>query len=221
MKVFNLPLTIRALVFDMDLTLYSNAEYGQYQIDSLVEKLSCIRGLSFEDMKREVEEERNAWALSHNGKRPSLSNILMNYGITMEQNILWRNEIYEPDKFIREDPRLHLALEELSRSYTLGIVTNNTVLVARKTLAALGVEGFFDVLIGLDTSMVAKPHELPFKKFLELSHCPCETCVSIGDRYDIDLDIPLEMGMGGILVDGVEDVYAMPEFFGYKKIEKY
>jgi len=66
------------------------------------------------------------------------------------------------------------------------------------------------IIIGLDTCMTAKPHKIPFIKFSELSSCPPETCVSIGDRYDIDLDLPLEMGMGGILVDGVEDVYELP-----------
>ncbi|GHU60966.1 hypothetical protein FACS189445_2140 [Spirochaetia bacterium] len=39
---------------------------------------------------------------------------------------------------------------------------------------------------------------------------PLTACVSIGDRYDIDLLLPLELGMGGILVDGVEDVYKVP-----------
>ena len=35
-------------------------------------------------------------------------------------------------------------------------------------------------------------------------------CISIGDRYDIDLALPLEMGMGGILVSGAEEVYQLP-----------
>ena len=216
MKVFRLPAQIKALVFDMDLTLYSNPEYGQYQIDSLVEKLGVIRGLSFDEMNLEVESERKAWELSHNGKKPSLSNILMNYGISMEENIRWRQEIYEPERFINEDKLLRETLEKLSHFFVLGIVTNNPVLVALKTLAALGVGEHFPFIVGLDTCMTAKPHKKPFLKFSELSGCPSETCVSIGDRYDIDLDIPLEMGMGGILVDGVEDVYRLPGIFSEK-----
>jgi phosphoglycolate phosphatase/putative hydrolase of the HAD superfamily len=58
--------------------------------------------------------------------------------------------------------------------------------------------------------MCAKPDEKPFLKFSELSACAPETCVSIGDRYDIDLVPPMEIGMGAILVDGVEDVYELP-----------
>ena len=38
-----------------------------------------------------------------------------------------------------------------------------------------------------------------------------ENCVAIGDRYDMDIALPLEMGMGGILVSGVEEVYQIPE----------
>ena len=211
MKVFSLPPVIRALIFDMDLTLYTNPEYGKYQVDILVERLGKLRGLPFDAMNREIEELRKTWPGSHNGRQPSLSNILLSYGISMEENIRWREETNEPGKYISEDKRLRRTLEELSRSFILGVVTNNPVLVARKTLAALGVDNYLPVLVGLDTCLTAKPDKKPFIKFSELANCPAKTCVSIGDRYDIDLDIPLEMGMGGILVDGVEDVYELPE----------
>ena len=114
----------------MDLTLYTNPEYGRHQIDSLVERLGKLRGLSFDEMNREIEEARKAWALSHGGKNPSLSNIFTANGVSMEENIRWRTEIYEPEKFIKEDKRLRETLEKLSRSYTLGVVTNNPVVVA-------------------------------------------------------------------------------------------
>jgi len=213
MKIFRLPDTIKALAFDMDLTLYSNSEYGRYQIDKIVEKLGQLRGSSFEEMNCQIMEKRKAWALSHGGKEASLSNILMGYGIGMEEIISWREGLIEPALFIKEDEKLKAALEKLRDGFVLGVVTNNPVLVARKTLAALGVETYFPFIIGLDTCMVAKPHKIPFEKFSESSRCPPETCVSIGDRYDIDLDIPLKMGMGGILVNGVEDVYCLPELF--------
>jgi len=213
MKIFHLPDKIKALVFDMDLTLYTNDEYGRSQIDKLVERLGQLRGLSFEEMKGEVEEKRKAWALSHGGKTISLSYILEGYGIGMKEIISWREELLEPKLFVKEDEKLKAALEKLANDFTLGVVTNNPVLVARKTLAVLGVEAYFPFIIGLDTCMVAKPHKMPFEKFSELSRCPPETCVSIGDRCDIDLDLPMQMGMGGILVTGVEDVYCLPELF--------
>jgi FMN phosphatase YigB (HAD superfamily) len=220
MKVFFMPEKIKAIAFDMDLTLYSNSEYGRYQLDILVEKLGQLRGFSFEEMNSQVTEKRKAWALSHGGKAASLSNILQGYGIGMEEIIRWREELYEPALFLKGDEKLKAALEKLSHRFVLGVVTNNPVLVARKTLTALGVETCFPFIIGLDTCMTAKPHKIPFEKFSELSSCPPETCVSVGDRYDIDLDIPLSMGMGGILVNGAEDVYCLPELL-FNKDDNY
>ena len=210
MKVYRLPQKINALVFDMDLTLYNSPEYGRHQIDSIVEKLGSVRGLSFEEINREIECVRKDWKLSHGGKHPSLSHVLGVYGISMEENIRWREELYKPEKYIKEDRRLREILLKLTRSYIMGVVTNNTVSVARRTLAILGVGELLPVLVGLDTCMCAKPDIKPFIKFAELSGCSIETCVSIGDRYDIDLDLPLEIGMGAILVDGVQDVYELP-----------
>ena len=37
--------------------------------------------------------------------------------------------------------------------------------------------------------------------------------ISVGDRYEVDIEPALVLGMGGILVDGVEDVYRLPSFF--------
>ena len=209
MKVFHLPAEIKALVFDMDLTLYTNHEYAQYQTDSLIEKLGRLKGLSFDEMKSSVDDTRRAH--SCNGKLLSFSKTLNSYGISTEEIAAWRNETFEPERFIKEDPELKEALGKLTENYFLGLVTNNPVLVAIKTLAVLGIAEYFPVIVGLDTCMTAKPHEKPYIKFLELSSCAGETCVSIGDRYEVDLEIPLKMGMGGILVDGVEDVYKLPE----------
>ena len=211
MKIYHLPQSIKALAFDMDLTLYTSAEYGQYQVDSLIERLGKIRGLSFDQMNREVEEARKGWIEANGGKKPSLTKVLSLFGISLEESIRWREDTYEPARFLKEDKRLKESLEKLSRFFILGVITNNPVLVARKTLAAMKVGECFSVLIGLDTCMVAKPDKKPFIRFSELSGCSTETCVSVGDRYDIDLAPPLEIGMGGILVDGAEDVYELPE----------
>jgi phosphoglycolate phosphatase/putative hydrolase of the HAD superfamily len=220
MKIYKLPKTISALIFDMDLTLYTSPEYGKLQNDSLVDRLGKVMGRSFAEMDREVQEYRRAFSASRGGKKPSLTSVLLTYGISMADNIRWREEIYEPARFIGEDKKLAETLGDLSGCYALGVVTNNPVLVARKTLAALGVEACFSALVGLDTCMTAKPGRLPFVRMTELLGRKAETCVSIGDRYDIDLAAPMEMGMGGILVDGVEDVYRLPEVLGTKGREE-
>jgi phosphoglycolate phosphatase/putative hydrolase of the HAD superfamily len=72
------------------------------------------------------------------------------------------------------------------------------------------VADLFGALVGLDTCGVSKPHEAPFLRAAEILGVSPAACVSVGDRCDIDIALPLELGMGGILVDGVEDVYQLP-----------
>ena len=43
-----------------------------------------------------------------------------------------------------------------------------------------------------------------------------EKCISVGDRYDMDISLPLELGMSGILVSSVNDVYTLPELLMQK-----
>jgi phosphoglycolate phosphatase/putative hydrolase of the HAD superfamily len=212
MKCYKLPAKISALIFDMDGTLYTHDAYLRFQIDSPIERLAAIRGLSFEKMKEEIAGFRRHWAETHGGKQVSLGNLFKEaFGISIEESIRWREELYEPAQYLKPDTKLRETLAALSASsLTLGVLTNNPVLVARKTLACLGVEDLFPVIVGLDSCGVSKPHEKPLRRAAELLGAPVEACVSIGDRYDIDLALPLELGMGGILVDGVEDLYGLP-----------
>ena len=217
MKIFSLPSKITALIFDMDLTLYSNAEYGKVQIDNLITIAGKARGLSPEQTKAAIAAARETWAAANGGKKRSLSSIILSWGFTMEDNVRWRETAYEPEKYLCRDDQLRKTLLALS-PFKLGIVTNNPVSIAKRTLASLGVEDLFSAVTGLDTLMIAKPHRLPFSKIAGSLQADPETCVSIGDRFEIDLEIPLEMGMGGILVDGVEDVYALPDLLNREAV---
>jgi phosphoglycolate phosphatase/putative hydrolase of the HAD superfamily len=201
----------------MDATLYTNPAYAQLQIDCLIERLGLVRGKPFGDMREEVESYRSNWAAAHGGQKISLGNTMIAFGISIEEGVRWREELIEPALYLKEDPKLRETLSVLGRSFALAVVTNNPVLVARKTLAVLGVGECFTALVGLDTCGVSKPHRAPFLRAAELSRAPPEDCVSIGDRYDIDISLPLELGMGGILVDGVEDVYELPSLMPCKR----
>ncbi|MDR1636923.1 MAG: HAD family hydrolase [Treponema sp.] len=214
MKIYKLPDRDRTpvlLIFDMDGTLYTNSVYLGSQTDLLVERLAALKGKDPAGMGEEISAFREGWLRKNPGKSISLSLILEGFGVSMEENVRWREELYRPEAYLMPDPRLRETLLVLAGSRKLAVLTNNPVSIARRTLRCLGLEGIFPVLVGLDTCMVSKPQEIPFRKAAEESGVDAAGCVSIGDRYEIDLALPLEMGMGGILVDGVEDVYRLPQ----------
>jgi len=211
MKIFKIPKNISAIIFDMDSTLYTNSDYAQSQIDLPIETLAHLKGKTFDEMKNEITSYRKNWADENDGKSISLANTFLAYGISINDSVKWREKLYNPEKYLSEDPRLFSTLEQLESRFTLSVVTNNPVSIAERTLSILGVEDFFQIIIGLDTCGVSKPHEEMFMRAGILSGAVPETCLSIGDRYDIDIALPLELGMGGILVNGVEDVYKLPD----------
>jgi phosphoglycolate phosphatase/putative hydrolase of the HAD superfamily len=216
MRIYRIPETISAFIFDLDSTLYTNDAYVRWQMESPVRRLAGLRGVDFERMQADIRDYRNFWAASHDGAQTSLGNVFVFFGVSLEETARWREELYDPAVFLRADEDLKRALALLAETGALGLYTNTPVSVARKTLAVLGVAEFFPVIVGLDTFNLSKPHRTPLLKAAELLAAPAAECVAVGDRFDIDLALPLALGMGGILVSGVRDVYRLPEMLGAK-----
>ena len=213
MKIYKIPSDLRAFIFDIDSTLYTNQAYAFEQVDCQVRQFAKERGISADEARRMVAEYRKQFAAEHNGSKVSLGNTLLSFGVPIEQSVQWRRELLEPADFLRRDEKLIDELKILQKKYQLICVTNNPVLPARKTLDALGISEFFPEIVGLDTCFKSKPALEPFETAVERlsksseSGIKAENCIAIGDRYDMDIALPLKMGMGGILVNGVEEVY--------------
>ena len=213
MKIYKIPSDLRAFIFDIDSTLYTNQAYAFEQVDCQVRQFAKERGISADEARRMVAEYRKQFAAEHNGSKVSLGNTLLSFGVPIEQSVQWRRELLEPADFLRRDEKLIDELKILQKKYQLICVTNNPVLPARKTLDALGISEFFPEIVGLDTCFKSKPALEPFETAVERlsksseSEINAENCIAIGDRYDMDIALPLKMGMGGILVNGVEEVY--------------
>jgi phosphoglycolate phosphatase/putative hydrolase of the HAD superfamily len=216
----------RGLIFDMDGTLYSHAEYLASQTELPLRRLARFHGKTYGAMKAEFDAYRAAWEREHRGRpgeeKISMGNAFRAFGIPIEESVRWREELYQPERYLTKDPPLRAALLRLSGNgspgpspreapFLLAVLTNNPVSIARRTLRCLGVEDCFSAVTGLDTCMISKPHPVPFRLAAESLGLPPERCVSIGDRYEIDIALPLEMGMGGILTEGAEDLYTLPD----------
>lgn len=209
MNHYSLPPHPRALLFDIDCTLYTSVFWAKEQIALQVRHFASIRGISEKEAFHMIDQERSRQE-TQTGRKTSLGNALTAFGIPIEESIRWRETLLEPQQFLKPDARLREVLIVLAKSFSLAAVTNNPTIPAEKTLEALGVRDLFPVLVALDTTGVSKPHPEPYLKAARNLGVCCTDCISIGDRFDIDIAIPLELGMGGILVDSVLDVYELP-----------
>ena len=218
MKIYKIPDDLRAFIFDIDSTLYTNQAYAFEQVDCQVRQFAKERGITADEARRMVADYRKKFAAEHDGSKVSLGNTLLAFGVPIEQSVQWRRELLEPADFLGRDEKLIEELKNLQQKYQLICVTNNPVLPARKTLDAIGVSEVFPEIVGLDTCFKSKPALEPFETAVERlsksagTEIKAENCLAVGDRYDMDIKLPLEMGMGGILVSGVEEVYQIHKY---------
>lgn len=214
MIVHHLPDTVASLIFDIDQTLYDHPEYYASQSQVQFERLARELGKPLEETREMVENWRREQAQANGGEKPSLANSFAAFGIPTDTSARWRDELYRPEDYLQPDPALRQTLETLATRFRIAAVTNSSTGIGRRTLETLGVTRFFDPVHGLDITGESKPTMLPFRRVAEAHGAPLDQCVSIGDRYHVDLELPLAHGMGGILVQGMQDVYDLPRILG-------
>jgi len=221
--IYRIPPVIRAILFDIDGTLYTNAAYVRFQQDVLMEELARVSGESVQAVTSALDAART----QNPGKTGSLGNAMAALGIDIATSVEWRNRLIDPGKFLKPDPLLRQTLSGLTdvsrqrQSTSRGTlndetplvliaVTNNPRRTGEATLDALGVLDLFKRVVGLDDTMKSKPAREPYLLAASLAGVENARCISIGDRYEVDLAVPLELGMGAVMVSGVEDVYRLP-----------
>jgi phosphoglycolate phosphatase/putative hydrolase of the HAD superfamily len=210
MVAYNLPKDIRGLIFDMDLTLYRHDDYYSSQLKNQVLVLATDLGRPAAELQSSLDDWEHEFT-SRTGRKPSFGNTLLGaLGIPILQSVELRRRAIRPEDYLLPDPRLETTLSVLESRFQLILVTNNPADIALRTLKVLAVERFFPRVIGLDETGHSKPHPRAFELAYAALNLDPRNIVSVGDRYPVDLEVPLQLGSGGVLVESMEDVYSLP-----------
>jgi FMN phosphatase YigB (HAD superfamily) len=213
MKTFLDATTFRAVLFDIDNTLYRDTTYVDHQIAVLIERLALHRGESVDQTHRLVQRTREELE-RRDGRRPSLGNTFVALGIPIKLSVAWRSELIHPEEFLAADDDLRQILESLRTRFELIAITNNPVAVGSATLDVLGVGDLFRIVVGLDTCHQSKPAWGPFETALAAVGVAPHEAIAVGDRYDIDLEPIIVRGGSGILFEHDHDIRSLPQILG-------
>lgn len=196
---------IRALVFDLDGTLYVSDEVGR-QIDaSAMGHVAAVRGISPGEAKVLIRETRQTIA-ARTGRDASLSHACLELGIDLRAlHCHFAAEIM-PEPHLQRDERVVELLRRLGDRFELHIYTNNNRLLAARIMGALGIAGSFRRVFTIEDSWRPKPdREVLEGIFREIGQAPGQ-CLFVGDRYDIDLRLPEELGCRVFLTRTVDEL---------------
>lgn len=224
---------IRALVFDLDNTLYDY--YARH--DKGYEELSGYAqrelGFSREGFDRAYDRTMDK-VTEHLGKgAAAIHDRYVRFQILLEDAHLplsphalamvhayWDTflEVLEPFAGVRE------ALSSLKREgYTLGIGTNMLADYQLLKLEKMDLLGFFDFMVSSEEAGAEKPEKEFFWYCLGKAGCRPEECLFIGDDLTLDVKGAKEAGLHALWVQKDEakgKEAGVPFFWDYGKLEE-
>ncbi len=123
--------------------------------------------------------------------------------------------IEEQKKCYYKDEKLEKMLDFLSKKYDMYVITNWFTETQVGRLKNMNISKYFKKIIGAEINYL-KPQQKAFDIILK-EYKP-EDCVSIGDSFKKDIDVPLKLGMKAIwltdeTMDGVTTIKSLDELW--------
>ena len=201
-------LATKAVVFDLDDTLYSELEYvysGFRAVSRQIAQLeSALQG------QRVYEMLVAAFAA---GRRNSVFNqVLDELGQRSDEQIIAELvSLYRCHRpVLKLQPQVRELLEKGRSRYKLGLITDGRLPAQRLKVEALAIDDLFDHIIY--TEELGRQHWKPstrgFELMAEKLDCPHETCVYVGDNPGKDFVAPNRLGWLSIQVKSTGQVHA-------------
>ena len=181
---------LKAIVFDLDGTLYQEERLGEEVSLSASRYVAELQGISIESAEIRLQEARDCL----NGPGGTLSLAVQALGGNLQEMHRRFSRDVHPEGLLKADPRVQQLLTRLSESFDLFVYTNNNRGLSGRIMAQIGVDGLFDGIFTIEDYWRPKPDGTALTGILEaIGRRPPET-LFVGDRYQVDLALPESLG---------------------------
>ena len=199
---------IRAVIFDLDNTVYNYDECHEEAMKNLQE-YACEKyaldtktfNSKFDDAKKIVKNQLGNTGASHNrllymqtflesiGRKPVDGAIEL-------YNVYWDTMLENMHLFPYVLP-LMIKLKE--NKICIGVLTDLTAHIQHRKIQKMGLTDYVEVLVTSEEAGKEKPSEIAFDKLKAKIKFAPEEILMIGDSQEKDIDGALQAGMHGIL----------------------
>jgi len=201
---------VKAVLFDLDNTLYSEIEFVKSGFRAVARYLSSTYNFPADFLFTQMFD-----ILQRDGRGKVFDSLLYNLDIYTEERVkllvyLYRS--HRPNIYLYNDALLTLN-QMKHHDLRLGLVTDGMASVQRNKLAALSLESLFDIIICTDElgRECWKPSTVPYKIALDLLQVSPLEAVYVGDDPTKDFLAPNSIGMLTIQVNRQTLPNSMPD----------
>jgi putative hydrolase of the HAD superfamily len=196
---------IRAILFDLDGTLYVNRELGWEIHLSACRYIAEVSGVVLAQAETLVKETKDRLS-AELGYRVSLTRTCTELGADIKELHRHFCEDITPEEYLGRDERVVNLLQQLRTRHELYLYTNNNLSLSDRIMRRIGVEGLFRRVYTIEDSWRPKPDREVLEEMLREISCAAHECLFVGDRYDVDLMLPREIGAQVFLSTTVEEL---------------
>ena len=197
---------LRAIIFDMDDTLYPEESYVLSGFRALAQWAQQKLGIEAERGYGELE------ALFRQGVRgDTFDRWLVSHGRAPQEWVPQMVQVYRQHQpMIEPYPGVPDLLARLRGCYLLGLISDGYLEVQRAKFQALGLAAWFSVVVFADKGGRAawKPSVWPYRRALAQLGCEPQGAVYVGDNPLKDFKGAREVGMSTIWLRRSAGVYA-------------
>lgn len=191
---------LKAVVFDLDDTLYSEEEYVKSGYHAIAQCIPEVKNA-----------EAKLWQ-AFKSKKLAIDDVLANEGIyskELKQQCLEVYRFHQPDIHLY-DGVLSMLIKLRQNGYLLGIITDGRPEGQRAKIKALNLKQFVDYIIVTDELggiQFRKPCEMAFRIIRNHYGLPFEQIAYVGDNVTKDFQAPEQLGMRSIWVNNANGLY--------------
>lgn len=198
--VLNYTEGLKAVVFDLDDTLYGEKEYIRSGYRAVAKVIPQVKNA-----------ERKLWRFFLE-KKPAIDEVLSMEGIYTEeirQRCLGVYRLHEPDIHLY-DGVMELLTKLRCNRYKLGVITDGRPEGQRAKIRVLGLGKYMDHIIVTDELggvKYRKPNEAAFIQMADKLNVAFTQMCYVGDNIKKDFSAPLKLGMRAVWFRNQDGLY--------------
>ena len=189
---------VRAVLFDMDDTLFDHRHSSRSGLMAMQQRYPCFQQTTIDELEQAyilLLEEIHLQVLLGEMNLDQARIVRMERLFAQFDEQSSRATVEEATRMFREKyqasrqivPGTIALLEALRPHVKIGIVTNNILVEQQEKLRYLGLEAHIDALVVSEEVGIVKPEAGIFRVALERLQCSAEETVMIGDAWQNDI----------------------------------